>query len=181
MLGLKLNHVSKRGHRCRPGRAHEILRYFTCWDLCSTLHHLSWQHMSSRICRHNTARSFYNTVDFLILSINTTYLDHAMHFVGSKSKRTSMYIVASPHAISCYTGGVNMASDRHPRPSSKMSSTNSSVYFSFHFHVIQSLLLLDFYTETEMSFWWIFHHWLHLKVSLRQIPVQSVTKQSSKW
>ena len=38
------------------------------------------------------------------------------------------------------------------------------------------------YTETEMlSFWWNFHHWLHWKLSRRQLPMQSVMKISSRW
>ena len=38
------------------------------------------------------------------------------------------------------------------------------------------------YTETEMlSFWWNFHHWLHWKLSKRQLPMQSVMKISSRW
>ena len=37
------------------------------------------------------------------------------------------------------------------------------------------------FTETEMSFWWNFHHWLHWKLSKWQLPVQPVMKISSKW
>ena len=37
------------------------------------------------------------------------------------------------------------------------------------------------YTETEMSFWWNFHHWLHWKLSKWQLPVQPVMKILSKW
>ena len=37
-------------------------------------------------------------------------------------------------------------------------------------------------TETEMlSFWRNFHHWLHWKLSIWQLPVQPVVKVSSKW
>ena len=37
-------------------------------------------------------------------------------------------------------------------------------------------------TETETySFWWHFHHWLHLKLSKWQLPVQPLMKISSKW
>ena len=37
------------------------------------------------------------------------------------------------------------------------------------------------YTETEMLFWWHFHHWLHWKLSFWQLPVQPVMKILSKW
>ena len=37
------------------------------------------------------------------------------------------------------------------------------------------------YTETEMSFWWNFHHCLHRKLSLWQLSVQPVMEISSKW
>ena len=36
-------------------------------------------------------------------------------------------------------------------------------------------------TEMEMSFWWNFHHWLHWKLSIWQLPVQPAMKISSKW
>ena len=36
-------------------------------------------------------------------------------------------------------------------------------------------------TETEMSFWWNIHHWLHRKLSKWQLSVQPVMKISSKW
>ena len=32
-----------------------------------------------------------------------------------------------------------------------------------------------------LSFWWNFHHWLHRKLSLWQLPVQSVIEILSKW
>ena len=32
-----------------------------------------------------------------------------------------------------------------------------------------------------LSFWWNFHHWLHWKLSKRQLPMQSVMKISSRW
>ena len=38
------------------------------------------------------------------------------------------------------------------------------------------------FTETEMlAFWWHFRHWLHWKLSFRQLSMQTVTKISSKW
>ena len=36
-------------------------------------------------------------------------------------------------------------------------------------------------TETKMSFWRNFHHWLHWKLSFWQLPVQPVMNISSKW
>ena len=43
-------------------------------------------------------------------------------------------------------------------------------------------LKASFNTETEMlSFWWNFNHWLHRKLSFRQLSVQSMMKISSKW
>ena len=41
-------------------------------------------------------------------------------------------------------------------------------------------VLLGLYTDTETSFWWNFHLWLHWKLSIWQLPVQTVMKISSK-
>ena len=47
---------------------------------------------------------------------------------------------------------------------------------------LQSGSTVFYNTETEMSsFWWIFHHWLHWKLSKRQLPVQPVIRIWSKW
>ena len=40
---------------------------------------------------------------------------------------------------------------------------------------------VSFHIETKMSlFWWNFHYWLHWKLSLWQLPVQPVIKNSQK-
>ena len=45
----------------------------------------------------------------------------------------------------------------------------------------QRVIIWATVTETEMSFWWNFHHWLHWKLSFWQLSVQPVMKISSKW